>query len=249
MTKDSSPRASRPGQPEAIGLSRKNGRHAQAACRPGCVRGGCDVRLRGCGEAEARMRAGIGSAVPVPGGAAGSGRGTGPRRRGRRADGQRRRPGGRESRGRGPGRPSRPRGGARRAGGARARLGRPYGGVLRLPGARLFEALPLPCLLPEQAALTSLPYIRPLLAAVQRCPDYRVAIADREHARVLSVSGSRVETMATQVDRGPRSSGFGGGTACRRTGSSGALSSWAVITTGTPPRSWNGPPPAGTCRW
>ena len=74
----------------------------------------------------------------------------------------------------------------------------------------LFEALPLPCLLPEQAVLTSLPYIRPLLAAVQRCPDYRVAIADREHARVLSVSGSRVETMATQVDRGPRSSGFGG---------------------------------------
>jgi hypothetical protein len=74
----------------------------------------------------------------------------------------------------------------------------------------LFEAVPLPCLLPEQAVLTSRPYIRPLLAAVQRCPDYRVAIADREHARVLSVSGSRVQTVATQVDRGPRSSGFGG---------------------------------------
>ena len=74
----------------------------------------------------------------------------------------------------------------------------------------LFEALPLPCLLPEQAVLTSRPYIRPLLAAVQRCPDYRVAIADREHARVLSVRGSRVETVATQVDRGPRGSGFGG---------------------------------------
>jgi len=74
----------------------------------------------------------------------------------------------------------------------------------------LFEALPLPCPLPERAVLTSRPYIWPLLAAVQRCPDYRVAIADREHARVLSVSGSRVETIATQVDRGPRSSGFGG---------------------------------------
>ena len=74
----------------------------------------------------------------------------------------------------------------------------------------LFEALPLPCLLPERAVLTSRPYIRPLLAAVQRCPDYQVALADREHARVLSVSGSRVETIATQVDRGPRSSGFGG---------------------------------------
>jgi len=74
----------------------------------------------------------------------------------------------------------------------------------------LFEVLPLPCLLPGRAVLASRPYIRPLLAAVQRCPDYRVAIADREHARVLSVSGSRVQTTATQVDRGPRSSGFGG---------------------------------------
>jgi len=74
----------------------------------------------------------------------------------------------------------------------------------------LFEALPLPCLLPEQAVVASRPYIRPLLAAVQRGPDYRVAIADREHARVLSVSAGRVETVAIRVDRGPRSSGFGG---------------------------------------
>ena len=66
----------------------------------------------------------------------------------------------------------------------------------------LFEALPLPCLLPERAVLTGRPYIRPLLAAVQRCPDWRVVIVDRERARVLAVSGSRVETMATQVDRG-----------------------------------------------
>src|SRR6516225_10184378 len=75
---------------------------------------------------------------------------------------------------------------------------------------RLFEALPLPCLLPERAVLAGRPYIRPLLAAVQRCPDYRVAIADRERAWVLSVSGSQVKTVARQVDRGPRSPGFGG---------------------------------------
>jgi hypothetical protein len=74
----------------------------------------------------------------------------------------------------------------------------------------LFEVLPVPCRLPERAVTASRPYIRPLLAAVQRRPDYRVAIADREHARVLSVSGSRVQTMAIRVDRGPRSSGFGG---------------------------------------
>jgi hypothetical protein len=75
---------------------------------------------------------------------------------------------------------------------------------------RLSEALPLPCVLPGRAVLASRPYIRPLLAAVQRCPDYRVAIADREHAWVLSVSGGQVETVARQVDPGPRSPGFGG---------------------------------------
>jgi Bacterial archaeo-eukaryotic release factor family 10 len=74
----------------------------------------------------------------------------------------------------------------------------------------LFEALPLPCLLPERAVLATRPHIRPLLAALQRCPDYRVAIADRRHAWVLSVSGNRVETVARQSDTGPRSPGFGG---------------------------------------
>jgi Bacterial archaeo-eukaryotic release factor family 10 len=74
----------------------------------------------------------------------------------------------------------------------------------------LFEALPLRYPLPARAVLAGRPYIRSLLAAVQRRPDYRVAIADREHAWVLSVSGGRVETIARQVDRGPRSAGFGG---------------------------------------
>ena len=74
----------------------------------------------------------------------------------------------------------------------------------------LFEALPLPCLLPERAVLATRPHVRPLLAALQRCPDYRVAIADRRHAWVLSVSGNRVETVASQSEEGPRSPGFGG---------------------------------------
>ena len=74
----------------------------------------------------------------------------------------------------------------------------------------LFEALPLPCLLPERAVLATRAHVRPLLAALQRYPDYRVAIADRRHAWVLSVSGNRVETVARQSDQGPRSPGFGG---------------------------------------
>ena len=74
----------------------------------------------------------------------------------------------------------------------------------------LFEALPLRDPRPARAVLADRPYIRPLLAAIQRRPDYRVAIVDREHAWVLSVRGGRVETIARQVDRGPRSAGFGG---------------------------------------
>jgi len=74
----------------------------------------------------------------------------------------------------------------------------------------LFEAMPLRYPLPARAVLACRPNLRRVLAAVQRGPDYRVAIADREHAWVLSVSGGRVETIARQVDRGPRSAGFGG---------------------------------------
>jgi hypothetical protein len=74
----------------------------------------------------------------------------------------------------------------------------------------LFEALPLPCAVPERAVLATRPHVRLLLAAVQRCPDYRVAIADRRHAWVLSVSGNRVDTVARQSGEGPRSPGFGG---------------------------------------
>jgi peptide subunit release factor 1 (eRF1) len=74
----------------------------------------------------------------------------------------------------------------------------------------LFEALPLPCVLAERAVLATRPHVRPLLAALQRCPDYRVAITDRRHAWVLSVSGDQVETVARQSVEGPRSPGFGG---------------------------------------
>jgi hypothetical protein len=74
----------------------------------------------------------------------------------------------------------------------------------------LFEVLPLSCILPERVVLATRPHVRPLLAARQRCPDYRVVIADRRHAWVLSVSGNRVDTVARQAEEGPRSPGFGG---------------------------------------
>jgi hypothetical protein len=74
----------------------------------------------------------------------------------------------------------------------------------------LFEALPLPCVLPERAVLAARPHVRPLLAALQRCPDYRVAVADRRHAWVLSVHGGKVDSVARRSEEGPRSPGFGG---------------------------------------
>lgn len=74
----------------------------------------------------------------------------------------------------------------------------------------LFEVLPLPCVLPGRAVLATRPHVRPLLAVLQRCPDYRVALADRRHAWVLSVSGDRIQTVAREADEGSRSPGFGG---------------------------------------
>jgi len=73
----------------------------------------------------------------------------------------------------------------------------------------LFEALPLPRVLPGRAVLAARPHVRPLLAVIARCPDYLVAITGRRRARVLSVSGTRVETLASQSE-GPRGHGLGG---------------------------------------
>ena len=45
----------------------------------------------------------------------------------------------------------------------------------------LFEAMPLPLQLPGRGVLATRPYIRPLLAVLQRRPGYLVAIVDRQH--------------------------------------------------------------------
>ena len=42
--------------------------------------------------------------------------------------------------------------------------------VFACAGSGLFEAIPLPCLLPERGVLGVRPHIRPLLLAWQRCP-------------------------------------------------------------------------------
>ena len=98
--------------------------------------------------------------------------------------------------------------------GALAARGRDWlGGTVAFFACRelgLFEVLPLRCPVPERAVLAGRPYIRPLLAALRRLPDYRVAIADHEHGWVLAVRGDQVETVDKRVDPPPPNPGFGG---------------------------------------
>ncbi|MHB1594446.1 MAG: baeRF10 domain-containing protein [Streptosporangiaceae bacterium] len=74
----------------------------------------------------------------------------------------------------------------------------------------LAEAVPLPGLLPERAVVAARPYLRPLLAAIQRHPAYRVAIIDARHAWILAISDDRIETVAQRTDAGVPSTGFAG---------------------------------------
>jgi hypothetical protein len=74
----------------------------------------------------------------------------------------------------------------------------------------LFEVFPLPCRLPDRAVLGIRPHIRPLLAAVQRCPAYRVAVVDRRHAWLFHVADDQIETVTAPVAASGPSPGFGG---------------------------------------
>jgi Bacterial archaeo-eukaryotic release factor family 10 len=59
----------------------------------------------------------------------------------------------------------------------------------------LLEAVPLPCRAPDKAVLGTRPHIRPLLAALQRCPAYRVAVADAHHVWLLAIAGDEIQTV------------------------------------------------------
>ena len=74
----------------------------------------------------------------------------------------------------------------------------------------LFEAFPLPGPLPDRAVLGLRPHVRPLLAAVQRYPAYRVVAVDRRHARLFRVAGDETQTATAPVAAGVRDTRFGG---------------------------------------
>ena len=66
----------------------------------------------------------------------------------------------------------------------------------------LLEALPLPCRAPDRAVLGTRPHIRPLLAALQRCPAYRAAVADAQHVWLLAFAGDEIETVPAWPTQG-----------------------------------------------
>ena len=86
--------------------------------------------------------------------------------------------------------------------------------VFACAAAGLFEAFPLPGPLPgplpDRAVLGTRPHIRPLLAALQRYPAYRVAVVDRQHARLFRIAGDELETVTAPAAASERSTRFGG---------------------------------------
>lgn len=93
--------------------------------------------------------------------------------------------------------------------GGRDWLGRTVA-VFACADAGLSEAFPLPCQLPDRAVLGIRPHIRPLLAAVQRCPAYWVAVVDRRQARLFHIIGDVTEIVTAPVAETVPSAGFGG---------------------------------------
>lgn len=75
---------------------------------------------------------------------------------------------------------------------------------------QLAEAVPLPGILPEHAVIDTRTYTRPLYAAIQRNPAYRVAVIDTRHAWILAIYDDRIDTVTERVGEGVPSSGFAG---------------------------------------
>jgi Bacterial archaeo-eukaryotic release factor family 10 len=74
----------------------------------------------------------------------------------------------------------------------------------------LLKAIPLPGQAPEQAMVDDRPQVRPLLAAIQRNPGYRVALVDVQHAWVLAITADGIETVAERMGQQVRKTGFAG---------------------------------------
>jgi hypothetical protein len=74
----------------------------------------------------------------------------------------------------------------------------------------LLEVIPLPGASCERAVWDVRPHVRPLLAALQRHPDYRIAIIDRRHAWLLAVTSDGIATVGTTTAAGESAGGWYG---------------------------------------
>jgi peptide chain release factor subunit 1 len=74
----------------------------------------------------------------------------------------------------------------------------------------LFETVKLPCEVAERTVLATRPYVRPLLAALRRCPSYGVAVVDRRYARIFRIAGETIAPVANLEGEAPRGHRFGG---------------------------------------
>ncbi len=79
---------------------------------------------------------------------------------------------------------------------ARQHLGRTIA-IFACADLGLLEVVPLPGQFAERAVLAVRPHVRPLLAALQRHPDHRIAVVDGRHAYLVAVAEDRVETIAS----------------------------------------------------
>jgi hypothetical protein len=74
----------------------------------------------------------------------------------------------------------------------------------------LFEALPMPGSADDLAVLAARPYLRPLLATLQRNPAHQVAVIDVKHAWVLAISDGEIATLAQRTGTTVPSPAFAG---------------------------------------
>jgi hypothetical protein len=74
----------------------------------------------------------------------------------------------------------------------------------------VFESIPLPGFLTELAVIGARPYIRPLLAAIQRNPGYRAALIDSRHAWIFNISENQIQAVVERTGEDLPSPGFAG---------------------------------------
>lgn len=74
----------------------------------------------------------------------------------------------------------------------------------------LLQAIPLPGPAQDRAVLSNRPYTRPLLASLQRHPDYQIAVLDTKHAWILSVHDDDVDMLFQRTGPDLPSSAFAG---------------------------------------